>query len=66
MKLMKIVTPGGRKRNRQVVSFEHPSYLLQVISGLNQDDILITTGAHLLDSEAIFKNGNDNIASMKT
>lgn len=36
-----------------------------VISGLNAGDIVVTNGAYLLNSEAIFKNGNDNMAGMK-
>ena len=37
-----------------------------VISGLNAGDIVVTTGAYLLNSEAIFKNGSDNsMAGMK-
>ena len=31
-----------------------------VNSGLNIGDIVVTSGAYLLNSEAIFKNGNDN------
>jgi Cu(I)/Ag(I) efflux system membrane fusion protein len=36
-----------------------------VISGLNEGDIVVTNGAYLLNSEAIFKNGSDNMAGMK-
>jgi len=37
-----------------------------VISGLNVGDIVVTNGAYLLNSEAIFKNGSDNsMAGMK-
>jgi Cu(I)/Ag(I) efflux system membrane fusion protein len=36
-----------------------------VISGLNKGDIVVTNGAYLLNSEAIFKNGSDNMAGMK-
>jgi len=37
-----------------------------VISGLNSGDIVVINGAYLLNSEAIFKNGNDsNMAGMK-
>jgi len=32
----------------------------RVLSGLNAGDIVVTNGAYLLNSEAIFKNGNDN------
>ncbi|MDB5136220.1 MAG: efflux transporter periplasmic adaptor subunit, partial [Mucilaginibacter sp.] len=36
-----------------------------VISGLNAGDIVVTNGAYLLNSEAIFKNGNDQMGGMK-
>ncbi|QEM04919.1 efflux RND transporter periplasmic adaptor subunit [Mucilaginibacter rubeus] len=36
-----------------------------VLSGLNAGDIVVTNGAYLLNSEAIFKNGSDNMAGMK-
>ncbi|MCS3734798.1 efflux RND transporter periplasmic adaptor subunit [Mucilaginibacter dorajii] len=36
-----------------------------VISGLNMGDIVVTNGAYLLNSEAIFKNGGNNMAGMK-
>lgn len=36
-----------------------------VITGLNRGDIVVTNGAYLLNSEAIFKNGSDNMAGMK-
>ncbi|PAW95345.1 hypothetical protein CKK33_18305 [Mucilaginibacter sp. MD40] len=40
----------------------NPSYM-PVLSGLNKGDIVVTGGAYLLNSEAIFKNGNDNSMS---
>jgi Cu(I)/Ag(I) efflux system membrane fusion protein len=36
-----------------------------VLSGLNAGDIVVINGAYLLNSEAIFKNGNDNMDGMK-
>jgi len=36
-----------------------------VLSGLNIGDIVVTNGAYLLNSEAIFKNGSDQMAGMK-
>ncbi|MEO8950181.1 MAG: efflux RND transporter periplasmic adaptor subunit [Mucilaginibacter sp.] len=36
-----------------------------VLSGLNPGAIVVTNGAYLLNSETIFKNGNDNMAGMK-
>ncbi|MCO5949999.1 efflux RND transporter periplasmic adaptor subunit [Mucilaginibacter flavidus] len=38
---------------------------ITVISGLNAGDIVVTNGAYLLNSEAIFKNGNDQMGGMK-
>jgi Cu(I)/Ag(I) efflux system membrane fusion protein len=36
-----------------------------VLSGLNTGDIVVTNGAYLLNSEAIFKNGIDQMSGMK-
>jgi Cu(I)/Ag(I) efflux system membrane fusion protein len=41
------------------------SNYVPVISGLNAGEVVVTNGAYLLNSEAIFKNGNDNMAGMK-
>lgn len=38
---------------------------VQVLSGLDAGAIVVTNGAYLLNSEATFKNGNDNMAGMK-
>jgi membrane fusion protein, copper/silver efflux system len=38
---------------------------LTIISGLNDGDIVVTRGAYLLNSEAIFKDRNDNMTSGK-
>jgi len=45
----KMIKPGSGNSN-----------YVQVISGLDRGDIVVTNGAYLLNSEAIFKNGNDN------
>ena len=45
------------------VSAGNQSYL-PVISGLKQGEVVVTNGAYLLNSEAIFKNG-DSMAGMK-
>ncbi len=50
----KMITPGLGNSN-----------YVQVISGLNAGAIVVTNGAYLLNSEDIFKNGNDNMAGMK-
>jgi len=36
-----------------------------VLSGLSAGDIVVTNGAYLLNSEAIFKNGNNQMEGMK-
>ena len=42
------------------------SNYVPVLSGLNRGDIVVTNGAYLLNSEAIFKNGSDkSMAGMK-
>jgi Cu(I)/Ag(I) efflux system membrane fusion protein len=38
---------------------------ISIVSGLNAGDIVVTNGAYLLNSEAIFKNGSGNMAGMK-
>jgi Cu(I)/Ag(I) efflux system membrane fusion protein len=35
------------------------SNYVPILSGLNRGDIVVTNNAYLLNSEAIFKNGND-------
>jgi len=42
------------------------SNYVSILSGLNPGDIVVTNGAYLLNSEAIFKNGSDkSMAGMK-
>jgi Cu(I)/Ag(I) efflux system membrane fusion protein len=41
------------------------STYVRVLSGLNPGDVVVTNGVYLLNSEAIFKNGNDQMAGMK-
>jgi Cu(I)/Ag(I) efflux system membrane fusion protein len=41
------------------------SNYVPVISGLNTGDVVVTNGAYLLNSEAVFKNGSDNMVGMK-
>jgi Cu(I)/Ag(I) efflux system membrane fusion protein len=51
----KMITPGAGNSN-----------YVPVLSGLNHGDIVVTNGAYLLNSEAIFKNGSDkSMAGMK-
>lgn len=41
------------------------SVYMQVLSGLNPGDVVVTTGAYLLNGEAIFKNGDKGMSDMK-
>jgi Cu(I)/Ag(I) efflux system membrane fusion protein len=41
------------------------SNYVPVLSGLNPGDVVVTNGAYLLNSEAIFKNGNNSMGGMK-
>jgi membrane fusion protein, copper/silver efflux system len=51
----KMVKPGSGNSN-----------YVPILSGLNHGDIVVTNGAYLLNSEAIFKNGSDkSMAGMK-
>lgn len=50
----KMIKPGSGNSN-----------YVSILSGLNHGDIVVTNGAFLLSSEAIFKNGNDNMSGMK-
>jgi len=50
----RMINPGNGNQN-----------YVSVLSGLNAGDIVVTNGAYLLNSEAIFKNGGDNMAGMK-
>ena len=51
----KMIKPGSGNSN-----------YVPILSGLNHGDIVVTNGAYLLNSEAIFKNGSDkSMAGMK-
>jgi Cu(I)/Ag(I) efflux system membrane fusion protein len=50
----KMIKPGSGNQN-----------YVQVLSGLDAGTIVVINGVYLLNSEAIFKNGNDNMAGMK-
>ncbi len=51
----KMIKPGAGNSN-----------YVPILSGLNHGDIVVTNGAYLLNSEAIFKNGSDkSMAGMK-
>ncbi|SHM82919.1 efflux RND transporter periplasmic adaptor subunit [Mucilaginibacter sp. OK098] len=56
----------GSFSSRVIKSGNGNQSYVPVISGLNAGDIVVTNGAYLLNSEAIFKNGSDNsMAGMK-
>lgn len=56
----------GSFSKRMIESGPGNQFYSPVISGLNAGDIVVTNGAYLLNSEAIFKNGNDiGMAGMK-
>jgi Cu(I)/Ag(I) efflux system membrane fusion protein len=38
---------------------------IEILSGLQSGDIVITSGAYLLNSEYIFENGNSPMEGMK-
>lgn len=50
---------------RMITSGNGNQNYVPVISGLHAGDIVVTNGVYLLNSEAIFKNGNDNMGGMK-
>lgn len=60
-----IKNPDGSFSAKMVsVGVGNQSYV-PVLSGLNAGDIVVTNGAYLLNSEAIFKNGSDQMSGMK-
>lgn len=60
-----IKNPDGSFSPRMVTTGSGNQTYLPVISGLSKGDIVVTSGAYLLNSEAIFKNGSDQMAGMK-
>ena len=50
----KMIKPGSGNQN-----------YVQVLFGLDAGALVVTYGAYLLNSEAIFKNGSDNMSGMK-
>jgi Cu(I)/Ag(I) efflux system membrane fusion protein len=57
-------TDGGFLPKRIKTGIGNQSFV-QVIEGLNPGDVVVTHGAYLLNSEAIFKNGDDKMGGMK-
>jgi Cu(I)/Ag(I) efflux system membrane fusion protein len=39
--------------------------VVEIVSGLNSNDVVVTSGAYLLNSEYIFQHGADPMAGMK-
>jgi len=61
-----VKNPDGSFSPRMIKAGNGNQTYVPIISGLNSGDIVVTNGAYLLNSEAIFKNGNDsNMAGMK-
>ena len=57
-------TDGGFLPKRIKTGTGNQSFI-QVIEGLNPGDVVVTHGAYLLNSEALFKNGDDKMGGMK-
>ncbi|MDB4925929.1 efflux RND transporter periplasmic adaptor subunit [Mucilaginibacter sp.] len=58
-----VKNPSGGFSPRMIkIGSGNPNYV-PVLSGLTNGDIVVTSGAYLLNSEAIFKNGNNNSMS---
>jgi Cu(I)/Ag(I) efflux system membrane fusion protein len=55
----------GSFSSRMIKSGNGNESYMPVLSGLNAGDIVVTNGAYLLNSEAIFKNGSNDMARMK-
>ena len=64
-RLVWIKNSDGSFSSRMIKAGNGNQNYVPVLSGLNAGDIVVTNGAYLLNSEAIFKNGNDNMAGMK-
>ena len=60
-----IKNPNGSFSPRMIKAGMGNQNYVPVLSGLNAGEIVVTDGAYLLNSEAVFKNGSDNMAGMK-
>ncbi|MBB6126682.1 efflux RND transporter periplasmic adaptor subunit [Mucilaginibacter lappiensis] len=60
-----VKNPDGSFSSRMIKPGNSNQSYVPVLSGLNAGDIVVTNGAYLINSEAIFKNGGDNMADMK-
>jgi len=57
--------PDGSFSSRMIKPGAGNQAFVPVISGLKIGDVVVTNGVYLLNSEAIFKNGNDQMGGMK-
>ncbi|MGZ3763719.1 MAG: efflux RND transporter periplasmic adaptor subunit [Mucilaginibacter sp.] len=60
-----VKNPDGSFSPRMIKPGSGNQTFVSVLSGLNAGDIVVTSGVYLLNSEAIFKNGNDQMGGMK-
>lgn len=63
--LVWIKNADGSFSAKMIKSGAGNSNYVSILSGLNPGDIVVTNGAYLLNSEAIFKNGNNSMSGMK-
>jgi Cu(I)/Ag(I) efflux system membrane fusion protein len=60
-----IKNTDGSFSPRMITSGPGNSTFVPILSGLNPGDIVVTNGAYLLNSESIFKNGDNAMGGMK-
>jgi membrane fusion protein, copper/silver efflux system len=60
-----IMTSNYTFKNRMVEIGMETRDRIEIRSGLKEGDIVVVTGAYLLNSEYVFKNGADPMAGMK-
>ncbi len=60
-----IQTGKNTYQNRMVITGMETGDLIEIKSGLKAGDIIVTSGAYLINSEYIFKKGADPMAGMK-
>lgn len=63
--LVWVKNPDGSFSSRMIKLGNGNQSYVPVLSGLNAGEMVVTNGVYLLNSEAIFKNGGDNMAGMK-
>jgi len=56
--------PGAYEPRMVEIGIENKEYI-EILSGLEEGDAVVTSGAYLLQSEFIFKKGQDPMAGMK-